>query len=92
MERTKFLNLGWNDVIKGAIMAFLSALAIGCYQAIELGTLEFTWTFFKPIVLTSFGAALAYLIKNIFTNSEGKPFKKERKKKEPKTIKDPASA
>jgi len=45
MERTKFLNLGWNDVIKGAIMAFLSALAISCYQAIEIGTLEFTWIF-----------------------------------------------
>jgi len=81
MERTKFLNLGWNDIIKGVIMAFLSALVIGLYQAIELETIQFTWIFFKPIVLTSFGAAIAYLIKNIFTNSNGEPFKKERKKK-----------
>lgn len=74
-----FMQLKMNDLAKGLIMAFLSALAMGTYQAIEAGTIEFTWPFFKPIVLTSIGAALAYLIKNFFTNSNDEFLKKENK-------------
>jgi len=79
--KSNFFNLEKADIIKGFIMAFLSALAMGVYQAIDAQVIEFSWTFFKPIVLTSIGAGIAYLIKNLFTNSEGMPFKKERKKK-----------
>lgn len=67
-----FLQLGWKDLAKGFIMAVLFALATGIYQAIDAGTILFTWVFFKPIVLTSVGAGLLYLIKNFFTNSDDK--------------------
>jgi hypothetical protein len=72
-----FLQLNWKDVLKGFILAVLSALTVGLYQAVELGTIEFTWIFWNPIVMTSIGAGLAYLIKNFFTNSEDKFLTKE---------------
>ena len=63
-----------------AVMSFagpqVSAQAV--YQALQSGMIQFTWVFWQPIVLTGVGAGIAYLIKNIFSNSMGEPFKKEK--------------
>lgn len=69
---SKFMTLGWKDLIKGFIVAILGALITAVYQAIQAGAIEWTWVFWQPIVYTSIGAGLAYLIKNFFTNSEDK--------------------
>jgi len=65
-----------NDLLKGLLVAVLSAFVTGLYNALELGTIEFTWVFFKPIVMTSIAAGLAYIIKNWLSNSEGQFLKK----------------
>ena len=75
---SKFLNLSLNDFWKGLIVAFATALLTGIYNGIESGTIAFTWVWLKPVVLSSIGAAIAYLLKNMFTNSNGEILKKEK--------------
>lgn len=76
---SKFLNLQINDLWKGLIVAVATALLTGIYNGIESGTIAFTWIWFKPIVLSSVGAGIAYILKNMLTNSEGKILKGEPK-------------
>lgn len=78
MKQSVFLWLNKHDLVKGFLMAILGALLSGAYQAINEGTINFTWAFWKPIVITSVGAGIAYLIKNLFTNSEGTLAKPEK--------------
>jgi hypothetical protein len=69
-----FLNLNSSDFIKGLIMAVLSTVITVVYQTVEAGSLTFDWKAIGTMALTS---ALAYIMKNLFTNSTGKLFAKE---------------
>jgi hypothetical protein len=69
-----FLNLNSSDFLKGLIMAVLSSVITVVYQTVEAGSLVFDWKAIGTIALTS---ALAYIMKNLFTNSTGKLFAKE---------------
>jgi hypothetical protein len=71
-----FLNLNSSDFIKGLIMAVLSSVITVVYQTVEAGSLTFDWKAIGTMALTS---ALAYIMKNLFTNSTGKLFGKESK-------------
>lgn len=71
-----FLNLNTNDFIKGLIMAVLSTVITIVYQTVEAGSLVFDWKSIGTMALTT---ALAYIMKNLFTNSTGKLFAKEQK-------------
>lgn len=73
-----FGKLNLFDVVKGFLMAFFMAIVTGIYQAVQAGTIQFTWVFWQPIVYAGVGAALAYLIKQVFTNSGGDPLKTEK--------------
>ena len=77
MKNSNFLKLHLNDLVKGLIVTILTALVTGLYMGINEGTFNFTWLFFKPIVLSSVSAGLAYILKNWLSNSEGKILKKE---------------
>ena len=73
-----FGKINWLDILKGFVVAIFSALITGVYQIIQSGTpIVLSWAFFQPIVYTAVAAGLAYLIKNVFTNSDGKTFVKE---------------
>jgi hypothetical protein len=72
---SKFLNLDSTDFIKGLIMAVLSTVITVVYQTVEAGNLTFDWKAIGTMALTS---ALAYIMKNLFTNSTGKLFGKEK--------------
>lgn len=74
---SNFLGLNIKDLIKGIITAVLTALIAFAYKAIEAGTIEFTWVFWKPAVLSAVGAGLAYMLKSWLTNSDGKFGSKE---------------
>lgn len=76
--KSNFLNLSTKDFVKGTIVAFIIALLTGLYNGIEAGTFAFTWIFFKPIIMTSLGAMIAYLLKNFLSNSDDKFLKKEK--------------
>lgn len=71
-----FLNLNSSDFIKGLLMAILSSVITVVYQTVESGSLVFDWKAIGTMALTT---ALAYIMKNLFTNSNGKLFAKEQK-------------
>ena len=71
-----FLNLNTNDFIKGLVMAVLSTVITIVYQTVEAGSLVFDWKSIGTMALTT---ALAYIMKNLFTNSTGKLFAAEQK-------------
>jgi hypothetical protein len=71
MKRSKFFNLNWTDLGKGLLIAFLTALLGGLLELLQAGTIPTTWVAFQPILEVSLSAAVAYLLKNLFTNSEG---------------------
>lgn len=73
MNSTIF-TLNTNDFLKGLIMAVLSSVITVVYQTVEAGSLVFDWKAIGTIALTS---GLAYIMKNLFTNSTGKFFGKE---------------
>jgi hypothetical protein len=70
-----FLNLNSTDFLKGLIMAVLSSVITVVYQTVELGSLVFDWKAIGTMALTT---ALAYIMKNLFTNSTGKLFGKDK--------------
>jgi putative exporter of polyketide antibiotics len=71
---SKFLNLNSTDFLKGLVMAVLSTVITIVYQTVEAGSLIFDWKTIGTMALTT---ALAYIMKNLFTNSNGKLFGKE---------------
>jgi hypothetical protein len=70
-----FLTLNTTDFLKGLIMAVLSSVITLVYQTVEAGSLVFDWKTIGTIALTS---GLAYIMKNLFTNSTGKLFGREK--------------
>ncbi len=76
MKKSPFLSLQWIDFAKGGIMAFLSATLTGVSQSLNQGHLPNSSDLTRAgiVGLTAFSA---YLIKNLFTNSDDKLLKKE---------------
>lgn len=72
---SKFLNLNSSDFLKGLLMAVLSSVITVVYQTVEAGSLVFDWKAIGTIALTS---ALAYITKNLFTNSAGNILQREK--------------
>jgi hypothetical protein len=77
MKNSAFGLINGNDILKGILVAFLTAFVTGLYRGIEMGTFDLTWLFLKPLVLGSVGSMLAYIIKNWLTNSDDKILKAE---------------
>jgi hypothetical protein len=67
--------LNSSDFLKGLIMAVLSTVITVVYQTVEAGSLVFDWKAIGTMALTT---ALAYIMKNLFTNSTGQLFGKEK--------------
>jgi len=79
--------LNWKDIAKGVIMVVIGAIIAGVETAIQQGSITFTWHFFQPIVYTALAAGLAYLLKNLGTNSQDQFATKEPEPGEPiKTV------
>ena len=64
--KSKFLKLGVNDFIKGAVIAILTA--IGTVLTIDEVTI-------KKVALAALVGFISYLTKNLFTNSQDKILK-----------------
>jgi hypothetical protein len=79
---SKFLTLNQRDLIKGLIMAFTGAIVGAIYPTIQnwvTGTdwsLKFDW---HPIVKAGVAAAIAYIVRKFFSNSEDDFLKTEPK-------------
>jgi hypothetical protein len=76
MKKSSFLMLNWADIGKGLIITVLGAVVGLITATIEAGSLDFDWA---VIGRTALLAALTYLTKNLFTNSNDKFLKAEPK-------------
>lgn len=72
---SKFGELNQNDLIKGLIMAIIGAILPIIQQSIESGNLTFDWNAIWKMALS---VALAYLTKQLFTNSNNQPLQGEK--------------
>lgn len=75
---SKFLNINWKDIGRGLLVAFLTALLGGILTSLQNGEIPITWAAFQPILELSLMAGVSYLLKNLFTNSEGKLMRSEK--------------
>ena len=66
-----FLRLSKNDLVKGAVVAAFSAILGALYPVITTGAV-LNIVVFKSAGLAGLSAGMAYLMKNLITNSEGK--------------------
>lgn len=73
---SKLFKLNKFDFIKGALLAALTSILTYVYTLVESGSLLIDWNLILKIGLLSF---IGYLVKNVFTNKEGKPLTKEVK-------------
>jgi hypothetical protein len=71
---SSFLTLNTRDFVKGLFIAVITAVITVVYTTIQTGTLSFDW---KVISTTALSAALAYIMKNLFTNSNDQLLKKD---------------
>ena len=71
---SSFLTLNTRDFVKGLFIAVITAVITVVYTTIQTGTLSFDW---KTISTTALSAALAYIMKNLFTNSNDQLLKKD---------------
>jgi len=65
---SSFLTLNLKDFAKGLLVAVLSAVFGVVTTSLEAGSLIFDW---KAIATIALSAALAYIAKNLFQNSQG---------------------
>ncbi len=77
MKKAPLFSIEIKDVIKGLIMAGITAIVAGLYKFLDAGTLPSTMAEFKPILISGLIAMISYFAKNFLTNSEDKFAKKE---------------
>ena len=68
--RSKFLSLNVRDFLKGLLLAVLTAVITFVYEALQTGSLFEPGTIKKGLMV-ALAALLAYLLKNLFTNTQG---------------------
>lgn len=65
---SKLFSLNVTDFFKGLIMTMIGSVIGIFYSTVQSGSLTFDWAVIKT---TALSAALSYLLKNFFTNSNG---------------------
>lgn len=75
--KSAFLNLHWKDLLKGFIVAVVGAILTALYTVLEAGQLPANWDEWKPMLIGGLAAGIAYLLKNLFTNSNDELLKPE---------------
>ena len=71
-----FLTLNSKDFLKGLVVAVITAVITIVYTSVQAGNLNFDW---KAIGVTALSSALAYIMKNLFTNNNDQLLKKDTK-------------
>ena len=75
--KSKMFNLDSKDFIKGFAVAVVTAILTGALQLFQTGTVEWTFVFWQPTIYGGITAGIAYLLKNLVTNSDDHLLKKE---------------
>ena len=71
---SSLLTLNSRDWIKGLVVAVITAIITVVYNTIQAGALVLDW---KAISIAGISAALAYITKNLLTNSQDQLLTKE---------------
>ena len=75
--KSKFFKIDIKDIARGALLAFIVAVLTGALQAFQGGDIEWTFAFWQPTIYAGITAMLAYLLKNLVTNSKDEMMKGE---------------
>lgn len=75
---SKLFTLDGKDLLKGLILAVITAILTGIYQIVQTNA-ALDWATFKPIATATVLAVISYLIKNLATNSNGQFLQAEAK-------------
>jgi hypothetical protein len=78
MERSKFMSLNQRDLLRGLIVAFGTAATTQLVAVLQAGSVP-TVMQLKFAALSGIAAGMTYLVKNMFTNSNGQMVKGEGK-------------
>jgi hypothetical protein len=63
--------LNLSDFLKGALVAILTAVIGALYALVQSGTFPTTFAELQPVLVAAVTAFLAYISKNLVTNSQG---------------------
>lgn len=72
---SKLFSLNSSDFLKGLLLAVLTSVITIVYSSLQSGSLTFDY---KLIGTTALSSALAYIMKNLVTNSNGEILKSEK--------------
>jgi hypothetical protein len=75
---SNFGKLDWKDLGKGLIIAVLTVIFSSLITTLEAGILP-KWAEISTALIAGLAAGLAYLLKNLVTNSDNKLIKTEKK-------------
>jgi len=73
--KSTFLNLNSADFLKGLIVAVITAVISVVYTTLQSGVVIINW---KDVTIAAATAALAYITKNLLTNSTDQFLTKEK--------------
>ncbi len=78
VQKSNYGKINAIDIGRGFVTAFAGAIIIGLYSVINAGSIPTDSATFTEIFRTGLAAGLGYLVTNVFTNSSGKIFQKEK--------------
>lgn len=68
----KIFSLNWRDLLKALVVAVLSAVLLGIYNLINSCGFACTGADWLEVLRLGLASSLGYLIKNFFSDEEGK--------------------
>ena len=74
MKKSNFLNLDIKDLLRGGLLALIAIVGTSVLAIVESGDILclFEWATLKPIIIAGISGFVAYILKNLLTNSEDK--------------------
>lgn len=76
MKSSEFLKLNNRDWLKGLVMVVISAVLTIALEVLQNGSMNFDWNKIAVVGLT---AGVAYILKNLGTDQDGKMLGEKRK-------------
>lgn len=76
MEKSKFISLDTKDAIRGVVMAVIGSVLTALVEILQIGAFP-SRAQWKIIIIGGLATGAAYILKNLFTNSQDQLFKKE---------------
>lgn len=77
VNRSRFLKINIRDFVRGLIFSGFSSFIMALQELIQNNFVFFTWEEFRPVMGAALSSIIGYLFTKLFSNSEGRIFKKE---------------